>query len=263
MIAKIIRLNFVFGMALLLVVGATPVAADSHEPPEKEKKDGEEQAAEPAEGETEGEDEPAESSESEAPSAEDDAADQGDDLDQAAEGDGADDGKKAEGPSLPSISVPNLNLPVGSVPGVDGLKRQSVEREEVPERRRLKQAEYTVRKVVHAHGHRASARGCAPTGRLEGFKVERFPSRIQEFSSCVRLSADRAVIARLAARILNPRGREVADASGEVSFDGRGTAVDYVIEWVGFPAERPGTYEIVLELDHKEVARFPLEVSAE
>ena len=168
---------------------------------------------------------------------------------------------EAAGPTLPSITVPTLELPGGAVPGVEGLKGPSTERREAPERRARAPAEFTLHSVEHAHGHRATPRGCIARGRLEGFGVDRFPAKMQPFTTCMRIAADRAVIARLEARILDPRGREVADAKGEIAFEGNDAAIDYIIEWVGFPAAQAGTYELVLDLDRRELARFPLEVA--
>ena len=167
-----------------------------------------------------------------------------------------------EGSAVPQINIPRFELPTTKLPEVE-LEVTTTKREELPERAQPRSVGFSVESIDHARSHRATARGCVARGRLEGFRIAEFPTQVQPFSSCIRFSAERPVIARLEARILDPGGREVADATGEVSFAGGGKTIDYVIAWAGFPARDAGTYEIVVSLERTEVGRFPLEVSAQ
>lgn len=183
-------------------------------------------------------------------------------VEEAEEGE-EDDPSAEAGPSVPSLDLPQLDLPTGTLPGAEGLQAPASESKETITRSRPPPPEFSVESVEHAGGYRTTSRGCVARGRLEGFVVDAFPADIQPFATCLRLGASRAVRTRLQARILAPGGEEVADASGSLSFEGEGELIDFVIEWVGFPAPRDGDYEMVLELDGSEVERVPLEVSTE
>jgi hypothetical protein len=165
------------------------------------------------------------------------------------------------GAGMPTFTVPTLDLPRTALPGTQ-LEAPEAARRDAPERRAQAPVEFRVINVQHARGHRTARGGCVARGpTLQGFNLPDFPGDVQPFTTCFRLAADRTVIARFDAAILDPDGREVADASGEVSFAASGTTIDYVVEWVSFRARAPGTYELVVRLDRNEVGRFPIEVA--
>ena len=178
----------------------------------------------------------------------------------------ADDGAGARGEkdatkqetAPPELTLPKLDLPKLDLPDTNDLSagRRADEAEKGPTK-----VHYAIESVRHAHAFRTGRSGaCEPVGALEGFRLASVPSNVEAFATCLRVKATAGVVATLDARIYDPAGREVAHASGEISFARRSNTVDYVVSWIGFPAKMLGRYEMVLRVGGETVRKVALPV---
>lgn len=122
---------------------------------------------------------------------------------------------------------------------------------------------YAIEAVKHAKSFRVGREGaCEPQGAIESFKVPTFPATVEAFETCLRLKASSGVVASIEARILDPQGKEVASAGGEVSFARKSNTIDYVISWIGFPARSGGQYKMVVRVGGETSRELTLPVGA-
>lgn len=170
--------------------------------------------------------------------------------------------EKADTLTPPRLEVPKLEVPRLDVPQADlGTAGLSTGRKADSAGAGPTAVHFTIDAAHLARSFRTGRDGaCVADGPLDGFRLPGVPATVEAFETCVRVTASAGVVSTLEARILDPAGREVASASGEVSFAGRSRTVDYVISWTGFPAPRTGRYLLVLRLGGDTVREFPIRV---
>ena len=103
--------------------------------------------------------------------------------------------------------------------------------------------------------------GCQPQRgltKLSYFAFDEIPAEGVPMAVCITLSSSAGREMAMTISIVDPRKSRVAKAESIVDFRGRGTKVDHIVDFSAPFFKIAGTYQYVVEMDGKEIARLPI-----
>ena len=168
---------------------------------------------------------------------------------------------------IPKIETQKLDLNMPALPKGDGMASTAADKG--PE---LKTAPGSVtapshgassakvEKATHARDFALTLDGRRPKSALDGFKIDKVPSHIEPFKTCLRFSSSDGNPAAVIVKLVSPGGEELLASRGDVVF-GKTNQIDFVIDWEGFEARQEGNYRVTVSVDGAPGGDFPIPVA--